>query len=127
MKSLSQMAKEGMKPCALMVNRTPIKTENILNQDLTIISVDFAPKIDKKTKQIIVNANGGVETYPVLVFEEYPENFYGAGCLIDKTVSLWLNAYGTLEALNEALTAEGGVAVRFYSQPDKNYTCVEFL
>lgn len=127
MKKLAEMAREALTACPLMVGRTALKTQDVLNKDLTVICIDFAPKVDKATKHPVVLESGEVATYPVVVFQEYPSNFYGAGLLFDKAARMWLAAYGTIEELNKALEAEGGVSVRFYSIVGKNYTGVEFL
>lgn len=127
MKTLSQMAKEVLKDCPLKVDRTSLSTQDVLNKDLTVIAVDFAPTIDMETKRPVVNENGEVETYPVIVFQEYPDNYYCAGTLFDKAARLWLAAYGTVDEMNAALQKEGGVSVRFYPVPGKRYTGVEFL
>lgn len=127
MKSLSQMGKEAVTFSAIMVDRTPIKTQEVLNKELTVILVDFAPKLDETTRRPLYNDQGVIETYPVVVFSEYPNNFYGAGIMFDKAAKTWLAAYGTLEELNAQLVKEGGVKVRFFDIPGKRYHGVEFL
>lgn len=127
MKSLSQMAKEAVTFSAIMVDRTPIKTQDVLNKELTVMLVDFAPKLDENTRRPVCNEQGVIETYPVIVFAEYPDNFYGAGIMFDKAAKVWVGAYGNVEALNEQLEKEGGVKVRFFDIPGKRYKGVEFL
>lgn len=105
----------------LMAGREKITTEELIGQTVTVTEFDFATIKDK-----------GIEkTFPVLIFEEYPDLYYSGGTLLNKMCQAWASEYdGDIAAASNALADEGGVKIRFSSGKTKsgnNLTNIDVL
>ena len=105
----------------LMAGRDQLKTEDLIGQTVTVYAFDFATITDK-----------GVEkTFPVLLLKEYPDKYYNGGTLLSKLCMAWASEFdGDVEAASEALSAEGGVQLKFTATKTKsgnNLTAVDVL
>lgn len=123
----AQIAKQETTMCRLFVNRTKLKTEDVINRELTIIDFDFAPDIDENGKIVYVQTTGEVSTHGVIVFAEMSDKFYHVGSIFTKICRSWMTGFDSAEDAGRALQAEGGVRVRFFPQPGRRYTNVEIL
>ena len=127
--NFKKAAQEATLLSSVMVGREKLETEDILNQELTIIEFGFAPKFDEEGRPI-VDENGEADTFGVVVFKEHPESYYCVGAVFTKVCKAWAQPFPTAEEASEALRAEGGVMVRFTSsktKKGKNLTAVEIL
>lgn len=108
--------------CPLMVGRTKIKGEELMNQVCTVVAFDFAPALEEKTGQPIVDPDTGeVETYAVLVLKEYPDRFYNGGKIMTGICRVWVGAFeGDAVAASKELEAQGGVSMRFEMKRSRN-------
>lgn len=123
------MAEASMKPCAIMVGRQPLTTDEVVGRDLTVSGFGFAPKFDSNGS-VIVDDDGVVEEYGVVVFAEEPDKYYGVGKIFTNVCRLWAAEYDTVLEASEALAQAGGVKVRFYRDKTKkgnNVTKAEIL
>lgn len=128
--SFKKSAQESTLLSPIMVGRDKLETEDILEQELTIIAFDFAPKFDDKGKPIIDESTGEADTFGVIVFSEMPDKYYCVGTVFTKVCHTWAAAFTSAEEASEALEAEGGVRVKFTSGKTKkgnNLTQVEIL
>lgn len=123
----AQIAKQETTMCRLFINRTKLKTEDVINRELTIIDFDFAPNIDDSGKIEYDQQTGEVATHGVIVFAEMPDKFYHVGSIFTKICRSWMSGFESAEDAGKALSAEGGVRVRFFPQPGRRYTNVEIL
>lgn len=115
---------------AIMVGRNKLDTDDILNKELTIVAFDFAPKFDEKGRPVVDESTGEVDTFGVVVFKEFPESYYSVGTVFTKVCKAWAAEFNSPAEASEALTAEGGVRVRFSPSKTKkgnNLTAVEIL
>lgn len=105
----------------LMAGRDQLKTEDLIGQTVTVYAFDFATITDK----------GQEKTFPVLLLKEHPDHYYNGGALLSKLCMAWAAEYeGDVEAASEALSAEGGVQLRFTATKTKsgnNLTAVDVL
>lgn len=114
----------------IMVGKNKLETEEIIDQELTIVAFDFAPKFDKNGKPITDPETGEVDTFGVVVFSEHPEMYYCVGAVFTKVCKAWAAEFDSTEKASEALSAEGGVKVIFRHSKTKsgnNLTSVEIL
>ena len=106
---------------AIMVNRTQIKTEELIGKTVTIIGVDFVHMVDK----------GAENTFPVLLLEEYPDRYYNGGFLLEKMCEAWANEFdGDVEAASDSLADFGGVKVELTASKTRsgnNITTINVL
>lgn len=69
--------------------------------------------------------------YPILVCAEEQDKFFFGGLVMRKIIDGWTEHFGSLDALNSALVAEGGVVCKFGTQKTKdgkrNVTTVEVV
>lgn len=68
---LQDIARKAVGNCKLEVGREKIETDKILGKELTIRDFEYVEYTDKNTGEVI--------SYYVVIFEEYPDNFYRAG------------------------------------------------
>lgn len=105
----------------LMAGREQIKTEDLIGKTVTIMEFDFATITDK----------GEEKTFPVVIFKEYPNNYYNGGTLLRKLCIAWSAMFdGDTETASEKLAESGGVAIRFRSTKTKsgnNLTSVDVV
>ena len=105
----------------LMAGRDQLKTEDLIGQTVTVYAFDFAT----------INDKGVEKTFPVLLLKEHPDNYYNGGTLLSKLCTAWASEFdGNVEAASEALSAEGGVQLRFTATKTKsgnNLTAVDVL
>lgn len=114
--NFKQSAQEATSFCKLMAGKTQLKTEDVADKELTVIAFDFAPNIDKVTKQIQVDQETGeVITHGVIVFKENPGAYYSVGTIFTKICNIWASNFSSAKEASEALEKEGGVRVRFRS------------
>lgn len=100
-----------------------LKTEEIVNEVLTIDRVEFRDAVDETTGQF--------NTFPIVTFVEYEGCYYNAGTLLQKNVEAWAIAAGdnpledkTLPNLNEEFQREGGPQIIVYRKEGKRYYSV---
>ena len=92
----------------LMMNREKIETEELIGQPLTLVGVDMVTTRDKR--------DGEDKTYPVCVFEEYPDRFYFGGFLLKKLINVWAamdEFNGDYAELSNYLAETGGIKIKF--------------
>lgn len=119
--SFKKVAEDQTVLCPLMSGRTKISTDEIVNKEVTIVEFGFAPKFDDAGAKIYDELTGEVDTFGVVVFEEFPEYYYCAGTVLTKVCDAWAAAYnGSAEAASADLKAQGGVKVRFESGKTKS-------
>lgn len=113
----------------IMVGKEKLDTEDILNEELTIIAFDFAPKFDQNGNPI-VDENGVPDEFGVVVFKEHPNNYYCVGTVFTKVCKAWAAPFKSVKEASDALSDEGGVRVRFRASKTKkgnNLTSVDIL
>lgn len=114
MNKFSKAAQKVTSLSPIMVGRTKLETEEVVDKDLTVIAFDFAPKFDKTGNPVVNPETGEVETFGVVVFKEHPDKFYCVGTIFTQVCHVWADDYdGDIEAANSDLEKEGGVQVRF--------------
>lgn len=127
--NFKQVAQENTLLSAIMVGREKLETEDILDKELTIIGFDFAPKFDQQGKAIM-DENGDVDTFGVVVFAEHPDKYYCVGSVFTKVCHAWAAGFESPQDASAALAAEGGVRVKFSASKTKkgnNLTAVDIL
>lgn len=127
--NFKQKAQENTLLSAIMVGKEKLETEDVLDKELTIVGFDFAPKFDQQGKPV-VNDNGEVDTFGVVVFAEHPEKYYCVGAVFTKVCHAWAADFDSPQEASAALVAEGGVKVKFSASKTKkgnNLTAVEIL
>lgn len=127
--NFKKTAQENILLSAIMADREKLETEDILDKDLTIIAFDFAPKFDQQGKPV-VNDNGELDTFGVVVFAEHPDKYYCVGAVFTKVCHAWAADFDSPQEASEALAAEGGVKVKFSASKTRkgnNLTAVEIL
>lgn len=116
---------------AIMVGRDKLSTQDIVNQELTIIGFDFAPKFDQQGNPVVDQFTGEADTFGVVIFSEYPDKYYCVGTVFTKVCRAWAAAFnGSTSIASEALKEQGGVKVRFTqssTRHGRNLTNVEIL
>ena len=133
---LFSAAQAAMTDCPLFIGRTQLKTEDIIDKELTIIAFDFATKRkDEKDEngnvkkvEIINPITGKPEKYGVCVFAEYPTNYYSSGTVGTKLYNtLCAATKGTPEKTSAILAAQGGIVVKFYKPAGKRYFSIDVI
>lgn len=116
-----KIALDEMSLSPLMAGRDKIATDDLIGQTVTVVAFDFATITDK----------GEEKTFPVLLLEEYPENYYNGGILLSKLCVAWAAAFdGDVEEASNALAEQGGVKLKFTSTRTKsgnNLTSVQVI
>lgn len=128
--NFKQVAQENTLLSPIMVGKEKIDTDDIINKELTIIGFDFAPKFDKEGNVIVDQSTGEVDNFGVVVFKEIPDKYYCVGAVFTKVCKAWAAPFDSPEQASEALSAEGGVRVKFTPSKTKkgnNLTAVEIL
>lgn len=128
--NFKKVAQENTLLSAIMVGRDKLETEEVLDKELTIVQFDFAPKFDKTGNPVVDEKTGEADTFGVVVFKEMPEKYYCVGAVFTKVCRAWAAPFESVQDASEALTAEGGVKVKFTSSKTKkgnNLTAVEIL
>lgn len=119
--NFKKIAVQELSLSPLMAGRDQLKTDDLLNKEVTIVEFDFAHITDK----------GQEKVYPVMLLEEYPDNYYNGGTLMMKLCTAWAAAYdGDCEAASADLRESGGVRVRIRSTKTRsgnNLTTVDVL
>lgn len=127
--NFKKTAQEKTQLSAIMAGRSKLETDDVVGKDLTIVAFDFAPKFDEHGNPI-VDENGEVDTFGVVVFKEIPDSYYGVGAVFTKVCKAWMDEFKTPAEASAALEAEGGVRVKFTHSKTKrgnNLTAVEIL
>lgn len=108
---LAKWAHEDGNTDAVLHAGQQLKTENVLNHVLTIITVQYAH---------VPGQDDGQKLYPVVVFAEAPEYWYNMGQLGSKLIADWCKHTGDdpmedpyLPNLNQILAGSGGVRIHF--------------
>lgn len=125
-----KIAQENTLLSPIMVGKEKLDTDEIINQELTIVAFDFAPKFDQNGNPVINTQTGEVDTFGVVVFAEHPENYYCVGAVFTKVCHAWAAGFESAEQASKALEEEGGVKVIFRPSKTKkgnNLTSVEIL
>lgn len=124
-----KIAQESTLLSAIMAGKEKLETEEILDQELTIVGFDFAPKFDQAGNPV-TDDMGVVDTFGVVVFAEYPDKYYCVGAVFTKVCHAWAAGFKSPQEASAALAAEGGVKVKFSASKTKkgnNLTAVEIL
>ena len=114
----------------IMVGKEKLSTEDIINQELTIIAFDFAPKFDKDGTRIVDESTGEVDEFGVVVFKEFPDRYYCVGTVFTKVCKVWAEPFESPAEASKELEEEGGVRVKFSNsktKSGKNLTAVDIL
>lgn len=122
MYDFKKVAQLALSDCLLKAGRQPLKTEDVIGKTLTVVAADIGMGTNKKT--------GEPQEYGVVVFAEYPDNYYSGGKLLSKTIMALRDMpdfNGDMEELSAALAEQGGLQMRFYQLPNKDYVSVEIL
>lgn len=128
--NFKKVAQENTLLSPIMVGRDKLETEEVINKELTIVVFDFAPKFDQTGNPVVDEKTGEVDTFGVVVFKEMPEKYYCVGSVFTKVCRAWAAPFESAKDASEALTAEGGVKVKFTPSKTKkgnNLTAVEIL
>lgn len=123
-------AQEATVQCPIMAGREKISTEEAINTRLTVVAFDFAPKYDKNGEPIVNPSTGEADTYAVVIFKEFPDNYYCAGTVFTKVCRAWMADFETAEQASEALDEYGGVEIMLRARKTKsgnNITTVDIL
>ena len=102
----------------LMLGREQLTTEDIAGKVLTVSNFD------------IIAING--KEYAIVIFKEYPDNYYNGGMVLTKIVLNWIDDFdGDIVAASTALANAGGVQFKFNVGKTKdgkrNLTTVEVM
>ena len=102
----------------LMTNREQLTTEDIAGKVLTVSNFD------------IIVMNG--KQYAIVIFKEFPDNYYNGGMVLTKIVMNWVNDFdGDITGAATALAKAGGVQFKFNTGKTKdgkrNLTTVEVV
>lgn len=127
--NFKQVAQENTLLSAIMAGKDKLETDDVLDQELTIVGFDFAPKFDQHGNTV-VDENGEVDTFGVVVFSEYPDKYYCVGAVFTKVCHAWAAGFKSPKEASDALAAEGGVKVKFSASKTRkgnNLTAVEIL
>lgn len=115
----------------IMVGRDKLSTDDILDQELTVVAFDFAPKFDQQGNLCVDQSTGQVDTFGVVIFAEHPDMYYSVGTVFTKVCKGWVAAFNNDPVLaSDALAAQGGVKVKFTrgkSKLGRNLTNVEII
>lgn len=129
--NFKQAAQEATVLCKLMQGRDKLDTQDVVGKDLTIIAFDFAPKFDQQGNPVVEMTTGEQDVFGVVVFKEYPDNYYNVGTVFTKVAKTWAEEYkGDTVQASVDLAAQGGVTVRFTEGKTKrgnNLVNVEIL
>ena len=128
--NLRDSAKRATTLSELMNGRAPITTEELVStypNGITVQAVDW----------LMFDKEGKHNEYPIFVFKECENRFYGGGCVLSKIVSTWIDeckdvATGevtAIELLNSELSTNPVVFKLSLTKNSKNQnlTSVEIL
>lgn len=111
--NFKQAAQKETSLSPIMVGREKMDTDDVIGKKFTITAFDFADKFDKNGNRI-VDDNGEVEKFGVVVFKEAPEKYYCVGTIFSKVCKVWADEFnGDPVAASAALAEQGGVLVQF--------------
>lgn len=125
-----RIAQEATLLSPVMAGREKLKTEEVVDQEFTIIEFGFAPKIDEEGNTIYDPETGEIDTFGVVVFSEMPDRYYSVGKIFTNVCHMWAAPFDSAEEASAALAAEGGVRVKFTSsktKKGKNLVAVQIL
>lgn len=108
-----QRAQEATILSPIMMGREKMRTEDVVGRELTIVGFNFAPKFDEKGNAIVDSETGQADEFGVIIFSEEPKGYYCVGTVFTKVCKVWAADYPTVQEANDALSASGGVKVRF--------------
>lgn len=121
MANFREIAAKTLSLSDLMAGREKLTTEDLIGQTVTVTEFDFATITDKGVEKV----------FPVMIFSEYPNNYYSGGTLLKKMCEAWAAEYdGDVSAASAALSDEGGVKIKFSSGKTKsgnNLTNIQVL
>lgn len=127
--NFKKVAEESTLLSPIMAGRDKLETDAIIDKELTVVGFDFAPKFDEQGRPIIED-DGTVDTFGVVVFREFPDCYYCVGAVFTKICKAWAAEFESAAKASEALAQSGGVKVRFRNSKTKrgnNLTSVEIL
>lgn len=111
--NFKKIAQENTQLCSLMAGREKVTTDEVVNQTLTIIAFDFAPKFDSDGTPIVDETTGEADVFGVVVFQENPDKYYCVGEVFTRVCKAWASGYESPEAASKDLEEQGGVKVVF--------------
>lgn len=121
MTNFKKIAIDELSLSPLMSGRKQLKTEDLIDQTVTVMEFDFASITD----------NGVQKVFPVLLLQEYPDHYYNGGTLLFKLCMAWAAEYdGDPERASADLSASGGVQLHFRATRTKsgnNLTSVDVV
>lgn len=124
------LAQEQVSLSKIMVGREKMSTQEVVDKDFTIIAFDFAPKFDQDGNRM-VDDNGAIEEFGVVVFAEEPKKYYCVGTVFTKVCKIWAAQFdGDAEAASAELEKAGGVKVRFReakTKGNRNLVAVDII
>ena len=104
----------------LMIGKEQLKTEDVLNEPITLTEFDIVAINGKKTT-----------LYPVFLVKEKPDHYLNGGFILMKFAQAWAAAAGgDVETASNELKRAGGVKIKAVASRTKsgnNLTTVEIL
>lgn len=101
----------------IMENREKLDTADIVGEELHVIDYDFADMADGSH-------------FVIVVFAEYPDNYYSAGHIMTKLFNKMEESFGE-EILHKELQKDGGLGIKLSASKTKDgkksLTLVEVL
>lgn len=125
------LAQDSVSLSPIMAGKTKIETEELVGKKLNIIEFGFAPKFDRSGAMIVDTTTGEADVFAVVVFKEYPANYYCCGKILTKICKVWSGEYeGDTELASDELFQNGGVDIKLTKTTTKagnNLVAVEVL
>lgn len=119
--NFKKVAQEEISISPLCAGREKLKTEELLGKELTITHFDFAS----------ISDDGDTKTYPIILFDEYPNHYYAGGTIFTKMCMAWVVEYdGDVERASQDLYESGGVRIKMSATRTRNgnnLTSVEII
>lgn len=121
----ANIARKATSLSPLIEGKTKISVSEIIEsypEGITLTSFDMVSSTDQ---------NGNPSNYPVFVFAEDSTKFGFGGTVLKNITSAWLESFeGDVDACAKALTANGGVKLKFAqgkTRNGRNITTIEVI
>lgn len=118
--NFNDLAKQATTLSDLMNGRNKVSKDDLMRNypdGVTVVGFDFV--------------NGTKGDYPICIIAEDDKIFFNGGCVVDKIVRKWVEAYaGDIKGCSDALKANGGVKMKFAKGTTKggnSITTVEII